>query len=138
MRARFTLMYTLYVARETGAEGRHNLGSVICMSIVARLRKGIVDVQEVDASQRTAFLVGTPTLVAKSRQEGVRSGVEAFERLLDLLQSPPHAGDTQTTYAAPNAATKEHAGDTEDDESPVFGEGDMDKLIKRRSDDNRD
>lgn len=128
-------MYTLYVARETGAESRHNLGSVICMSIVARLRKGIVDVQEVDASQRTAFLVGTPTLVAKSRQEGVRSGVEAFERLLDLLQSPTRTSDTQTTYAHANAVPTQHADDAEDDESPVLGEGDMDKLTKQRSED---
>ena len=127
------MSYTLYIARDRSAtDGRFDMGSVLCMSIVKRLPPHVVGVQEAQACDRTEWLTGTPTLCSETE---TWTGIEAFEHLLDLLSNPgPKArrasSAKRVTFEESVAEETISEEKEEDDDDSKISEKDM-KMLTR-------
>lgn len=82
------MTFMLYIARDKRNSTRYDLGSALCLRALEVMPAGTVEVREVDgrtlpASDRPAWLTGTPTLVAASGGDVLR-GHEALAQLQHL------------------------------------------------------
>ena len=140
------MRYTLHVGSGRGGE-EYDLGSTVCLAVVQRLPEGLVEVVAADASLRSSWLTGTPTL---SDEDTAWTGSRAMEQLLDVLAAA--AKPTPRSSAArgrtdegagrvARAGPKEGGGGpgpalapvAEEEDDKIFRESDMSSLAYTKS-----
>lgn len=102
----------LHVGWDHSRPDRRDVGSTLCLSLLAKLPKGIVKVKDASLtppSNRPEWLTGTPTLSDESG--AVYRGYSAYATLLDIAfacsvphSPPPPAPPPQSLAPTPVAA----------------------------------